>query len=55
MIPTRGKAQERWFAANVSPTVDDVDDNDDEGFFDFNELVTESNPLSSTSSLSSPL
>lgn len=32
-IPTKGKAQERWFAGGVSPARDDVDDNDDEGVY----------------------
>lgn len=39
-IPTKGKAQERWFAANVSLTVDDIDDIDDESLFDYCETVT---------------
>lgn len=35
MIPTKGKAQERWFVGSVSSARDDVDDNDDdEGFSD---------------------
>lgn len=39
-VQTRGKAQERWFALNVFPNFDDVDDNDDERFFDANETVS---------------
>jgi hypothetical protein len=38
-VQTRGKAQERWFALNVFPNIDDVDDNDDGCFFDDNETV----------------
>jgi AAA domain len=39
MMPTKGKAQQRWYAANLSPTYDDIDDNDDGCFFDDNETV----------------
>jgi 5S rRNA maturation endonuclease (ribonuclease M5) len=39
MVPTKGKAQERWFAANVVLSGDDVNDNDDETSFDFGEVM----------------
>jgi hypothetical protein len=39
-IPTKGKAQQRWFADNVSQTADDVNDDDDDSFFDDNETLT---------------
>lgn len=37
-VPTNGKPQERWIAL-TSPSVDDVDDVDDNAFFDENERV----------------
>lgn len=51
LIPTAGKAQERWYAIAAFPSVDDNDDNDDENY----SLSADGLTSSKTSTSSMPL